>query len=164
MKTKPSVKTASTPQSRIQSGASNAARRGSGEIGIVLYNWNTDQNVADFDLTAKEFSRIQAAFTKWADVGIAGRALPAFIRESLLGAANRELFPGSPMLELDTAVAQAKGLIRLALENQCYKEEEGGNDAGREVSHELAALLHSTTDRLNAAFDAAWSYASGRAA
>jgi hypothetical protein len=144
--------------------ASKAAGSRSGTIGVVFYDWDMDHNIADFDLDGVEFSRIREAVAKRADFPGERRTLTGFIREALLESATRELFPGNPMTDLEDAVAQANGLIHLALENQSYVLEEEGGDFGRARSHELVALSASITDRLQSAFKSAWDYAHGRAA
>ena len=120
--------------------------------------------VATVELTAAEFSRIQDAVSQRSEMPIERVGLSAFIREALLENANRELFPGRPMIELEDAVAQAAGLMRLALEHQACREEEQGNAYGRKCSQELVILCHATTGRLWSAFDAAFSYIAGKPA
>ena len=168
MKNKPesaksSSKSAAASQPKTQAVSPAPRRRSSDAIGITLYDLGTDQTIADFDLTPAEFAKIQEAVAERAKVPIGARTLTYFIREALLKSANRELFPGSPMMELESAVDQANGLLRLALEHQAFTAAEAG-DGGREMAAELVALLHSTTRRLKDAFLAAHSYADGRAA
>ena len=147
----------------IGSGASPASPPSLPIAILALYDWSTGKEIADCELTGEDFARIQAAVAKWAEVPIKGRDLSAFIREALLEAANRELFPGSPMQELESAVGQAKGVLRLALEHQSFVLEENHDDIGRDRAFELMTLCGSTTDRLQSAFKSAWNYAAGRA-
>ncbi|MCX6922707.1 MAG: hypothetical protein NT154_05755, partial [Verrucomicrobia bacterium] len=160
--TAPQMQEASQTRGEVDLDALEARMAAAGVLTVTVWDWGQSKNVAEVELTSAEFSRIKKAIAGTSDDPVEHRALSHFVQEALLKHGNRMLFPGTPMNELDQAICQADALLRLALEHQGYKEEEeSGNDYGRQCFVGLVALYHSTSDRLRAAFNAAFSYAHG---
>ena len=55
-----------------------------GEVAVVIYDYDRDENVAEFNLTAAEFSRIRDAIAKTVDRPVDREAVTNFVHESLV--------------------------------------------------------------------------------
>jgi hypothetical protein len=55
-----------------------------GEVAVVIYDYDRDNNVAEFNLTAAEFARIRDAIAKTVDRPLDREAVTNFVHESLV--------------------------------------------------------------------------------
>jgi hypothetical protein len=135
-----------------------AGRSDSSDVAIAVYHWASDNTIAEFDLPAVDWSRIQEAAAQRAQVPVGDTTLAGFIRRALLVAAHQELVPGNPMNDLEDAVSQSNALLSMALDRRALEEEDSGDDHNQGNGAGVLALYYSTSDRLRKAFSGAYSY------
>jgi len=133
-----------------------------GEVGVVIYDYDRDENVAEFNLTAAEFARIRDAIAKTVDRPVDREAVTNFVRESLLRSANRELLPGySPTNLVDAhdrlglAVSAAMAAISV-LSDAYFEAIDSDNEYQIKGANGLINLAHHASCQLETECELAW--------
>jgi hypothetical protein len=125
-----------------------------GAVTVLLFDRDKEEEIEQFDLTNAEFSRIRDAIAKTVDRPVDGAAVAAFVRESLLHSANRELLPGYSPTNLGDAhdrleLAASAAVAAISVLSDAYFEAiDSANEYQRKEANGLISLAHHASCQL----------------
>lgn len=147
----------------LDTGEIVAARGLREDLGFdVQKNGESVEVLTRLHFSADEYRRFREAYTSATSHPGANRdmLLAAYIKRSIVQAANRELYPGYPLTEIENSVSQAIAFMKTSVMKVC--ELLGESDGERILGLGYYHLSESSCKRLQTAFDNVHSYACGK--